>query len=74
MLESKAKTCRSSRLQMFFKIGVLKNFANFTGNQLYWSFFLIKLQAWVCNFIKKKLNHRCFHARIQRFKEISQTD
>ena len=25
---------RSSRSQMFFKIGVLKNFANFTGKQL----------------------------------------
>ena len=34
-----------SRSQMFFKIGVPKNFANFTGKQLYWSFFLIKLQA-----------------------------
>ena len=36
---------RSSRSQMFFKIGVLKNFANFTGKQLCWSIFLIKLQA-----------------------------
>ena len=32
---------RSSRSQMFFKIGVLKNFANFTGEYLYWSLFLI---------------------------------
>ena len=36
---------RSSRSQMFFKIGVLNNIANFTGKQLYLSFFLIKLQA-----------------------------
>ena len=36
---------RSSRSQMFFKIGVLKNFANFTGKHLCWSLFLIKLQA-----------------------------
>ena len=36
---------RSTRLQMFFKIGVLKNFANFTRKHLCWSFFLIKLQA-----------------------------
>ena len=28
---------------MFFKTGVLKNFANFTGKQLCWSFFLRKL-------------------------------
>ena len=36
---------RSSRSQKFFKIGALKNFANFTGKQLCWSLFLIKLQA-----------------------------
>ena len=39
---------RSSRSQMFFKIGVPKNFANFTGKHLPWSFFLIKLQALQC--------------------------
>ena len=38
--------CRSSsRPEMFFKTGVLKNFANFTGKHLCWSLFLIKLQA-----------------------------
>ena len=36
---------RSSR-SMFFRIGVLKNFAMFTGKNLCWSLFLIKLQAW----------------------------
>ena len=30
---------------MFFKIGVLKHFANFIGKHLCWSLFLIKLQA-----------------------------
>ena len=34
---------RCSRSQMFFKIGVLKNFVIFTGKYLCWSFFLIKL-------------------------------
>ena len=34
-----------SRLQMFFKMGVFKNFANLTGKDLCWSLFLIKLQA-----------------------------
>ena len=29
----------SSRLQMFFKIGILKNFANFTGKHVFWSLF-----------------------------------
>ena len=36
---------RSSRSQMFFKIGVLKNFAIFAEKHLCWSLFLIKLQA-----------------------------
>ena len=36
---------RSSRSLMFVKIGVLKNFANFTGKHLRCSLFLIKLQA-----------------------------
>ena len=35
---------RSSRSHMFFQVGVLKNFANFTGKHLFWSLFLIKLQ------------------------------
>ena len=30
---------RSSRSQIFFKIGVLKNFANFTGKHQCWSLF-----------------------------------
>ena len=34
---------RGRRLQMFFKIGVLINFAIFTGKQLCRSFFLVKL-------------------------------
>ena len=40
--------CRSSRSQMFFKIGVTKNFAMFTGKHLCWSLFLIKMQAFRC--------------------------
>ena len=35
--------CRSRRWHMFFKIGVLKNFAVFAGKRLFWSLFLIKL-------------------------------
>ena len=38
-------TFRSSRLQMFFKISVLKSFPNFIGKRLYWSLFLKRLQA-----------------------------
>ena len=36
---------KSSRSQMFFKIGVFKNFKIFTGKHLCWSLFLLKLQA-----------------------------
>ena len=36
---------RSSSSQMFFKIGILNNFTIFTGKHLYWSLFLLKLQA-----------------------------
>ena len=35
--------CGDSLSQMFFKIGILKNFANFTGKHMCWSLFLIKL-------------------------------
>ena len=34
----------NGRSQMFFKTGVLKNFAIFTGKQLCWSLFLMKLK------------------------------
>ena len=50
--------CRSSRLQMFFIIDVLKHFAIFTGKHLCWSLFLIKQQA--CNFIKKETPTQVF--------------
>ena len=36
--------CKSSRSQMFFKIGVLKIFVKFTGKHLCWRLFLVKLQ------------------------------
>ena len=51
---------------MFFKIGFLKNFANFKGKELCWSLFLIQLQA-SCNFIKKRLQHRCFLLKFAKF-------
>ena len=36
---------RSKQSQMFFRIGVFKNFVIFTGKHLCWSLFLIKLQT-----------------------------
>ena len=44
---------RSSRSQMFLKISVLINFANFTGIHLCWSLFLIKSQAETTLALKK---------------------
>ena len=45
---------RSSRLQMFFKIGVLKNFTNFTEKHLSWSSFLIKIDSKTGVFFSQK--------------------
>ena len=45
---------RSRRSQMFFKINVFKNFVNFTGKH-------------ICNFIKKRLQHRCFPVKFGKF-------
>ena len=52
---------RSSRLQMFFKISVLKktSVAEFLFNKV------TALKA--RNFIKKKLQHRCFPVNIAKF-------
>ena len=38
-----SKVFRSSRSQMFYKIGVLENFAELTEKHLCWSYFLITL-------------------------------
>ena len=67
LIPSPPGRARSSRLQMFFKISVLKNFANFTGKHLRWSIFLIKLQALACNVIKKRPQHRCFPVKFEKF-------
>ena len=44
---------------------VLKNVVIFTGKQLCWSLFLIKLQA--CKFIEKRLEHWCFPLHVRKF-------
>ena len=51
---------RSSCLNIFFKIAVLKNFANFTGKTpVLESLFHIIAGLKTYNFIKKRLQHRC---------------
>ena len=60
---------RSRRSQMFFKIRVLKNFANFTGKHLCWSLFLIKLQdlSYRPTLLKKDFNTGVFLWKLQKF-------
>ena len=49
---------------MFFKIGVLKNFANFKGKHLCWILFLIISPA---TLFKKRLKHGCFPVKLAKF-------
>ena len=51
---------RSSRKQIFFKTGVIKNFAIFTGKYLCGSLFLLVSS-------QKRLQHRCFPVNIAKF-------
>ena len=50
--------------QWLFKIGVLKNVANFTGKHLCWGQFLMKL------LIKKRLQHWCFPEKFAILQEL----
>ena len=51
------RTLKSTRSQMFFRIGVLKNFTKFKGKQLSWSLSLIKSQtSRPANLIKRDSN------------------
>ena len=54
------KFSRSSCLQIFLKIGILKSFTNFTGKHLCWSFFLKNLQAERLQLHKKDSNTGVF--------------
>ena len=54
-------------LEVFCKKGVLKNFTKFTGKHLFQSLFFNKLAGVACNFIKKRLWHRCFFVSFEKF-------
>ena len=41
-----SKKLKSSRLLIFFKVGIIKNFAIFAGKHLCWDLFLIKLRVY----------------------------
>ena len=58
---------KCSRSQMFFKIGVIKNFLIFTRKNLCWSLFLMKLQDWwPATLSKKRPQHMCFPVSITK--------
>ena len=64
---TKAVTNRGSRSQMSFKIGALKNFKIFTGKHLCWSPFFDKVAGFQArNFIKKRLQRKCFPLNIAK--------
>ena len=56
---------KSNNLDVFYKIGVLKNFTKYTGKCLYQSLFLE-----ACNFIKTRLRCRCFLYFCKVFRNI----
>ena len=54
--------------EVFYKINVFKNFAKFTGKQLCWSLFLIKLKAWrPASLLKRWFQRRCFPMSFAKF-------
>ena len=55
---------------MFYKKAILKNFANFTGKHLYWSLFLIKLQAFDLRLQKETPTQVCSCEYCDNFKNI----
>ena len=57
---------RSSHLECSIKKALCKNFAMFTRKHPCWNLFLINLQAQASNFIKKRLQHRCFPVNIAK--------
>ena len=59
---------RSSRSQMFFKIGVLKSFANLhRKTPVLESLFKKVADLKVCNFIIKRLQYRCFPVKFVKY-------
>ena len=58
---------KSFSSQMFFKIGVLKNFGIFTGKPVLGPLFNKVAGLNACNFIKKRLQHSCLPVNIAKF-------
>ena len=59
---------RTSRLDVFSRKGVLRNFANFTGKHLCQSFFFNKVaNLRPATLLKKRLWHMCFPVNFVKF-------
>ena len=58
---------KSSRPEVFFKKGVLKNFTKFTGKHLCQSLFFNKVAGRPATLLKKRLWHRCFPVNFVKF-------
>ena len=61
----KLETVRSSQWRCSVKRGVFKNFANFTGKNLFWSLFLVAVLR-ACNFIEED-SDTCVPAKFANF-------
>ena len=68
ILSAKFRVDKSSHPRFSITNGILKNLAIFTEKRLCWSLFLVKLQAVrSCNYIKTRLQHRCFPVNIVQY-------
>ena len=61
---------RSSRLEVFCRKGILRNFAKFTGKHLYQSLFVNKVVG-CATLLKKKLLQWCFSINFAKFLRTS---
>ena len=66
------KDYRSSRSQMFFKIGILKNFTIFTGKQLCWRDSNTGMfSCEYCEFFKNRFFYRTLPVAAFEFTQLS---
>ena len=55
-------------LQVFYKNGILKSFANYTGKRLCSSLFFNKVADLIpATLLKKRLKHRCYQVNFAKF-------
>ena len=68
ILRNSSTIFRSSHRRCSIKKAILKHFVIFTGKHLCWGLFFNKVAGHqACDFIKKRLQHRYFLAKIGRF-------